>query len=651
MVDVWGNGVSSPYRTSGYNDQDLRSTVAMPVGRTDINGNAPIRFTAIRMWLAGESGTRQVRMYCYGNYTSVYTLGAGGSATLSGWHALSASVADSSSTSDVGVGYDTDGTTYFGRSEDSGRSISGWGSGEYINCGLRYVQVPNGAGIPTVTPQSNGNLSVSWSAPTDDGDDPVSSYNIWRSTSSSMSGASKVYDGSSRSFTDSSVSPNTTYYYRGVAKNSVGTSVWGGIGHGKTYDVPSAPTITLTNTTTGVTVSWSAPANGGSSITGYTIDYGTTGSFGTTKTTTSTSYNLTGLTKNQIYYVRVRANNGVGNGDESATKTITTWDTPNAPASMSISTSPSGFVLTWPAPTDNGGTSITNYTLDYGTTTSFGTTVTVTSPTATLSGLAARQIYYFRVRANNGVGSGDESATYNATTWAVPTAPTSFAVTASPTDGTKSSMSWGTPSDGGGTPITGYTYQYSVNSDMSSAVSTTANVLGVTVTGLTLATTYYYRVRANNSVGYGAWSSILNATQLGLPGGPTGFTVTPGAVDAALAWTTPGSTGGTAITGYTIQRASDSGFTAGLVTVSVSPTPTTATITSLTPGVTYWWRVGTVTSAGTTYCAAVSARQNAGGYIRVSGAWLPLTDQIRYTGAWYLITDQIREGGVWKPML
>lgn len=50
----------------------------------------------------------------------------------------------------------------------------------------------------------------------------------------------------------------------------------------------------------------------------------------------------------------------------------------------------------------------------------------------------------------------------------------------------------------------------------------------------------------------------------------------------------PGDNGGTAITGYNIQRATDTGFTANLATVSSSGT---STLTGLTPGTRYYYRV------------------------------------------------------------
>ncbi len=71
-----------------------------------------------------------------------------------------------------------------------------------------------------------------------------------------------------------------------------------------------------------ITVSWSAPDNGGSAITGYTIQYGTSSS-NLDKTeniadASATSKEITGLSEDTTYYVKIAAKNDIGSGEFSA---------------------------------------------------------------------------------------------------------------------------------------------------------------------------------------------------------------------------------------------------------------------------------------------------------------------------------------------
>lgn len=96
---------------------------------------------------------------------------------------------------------------------------------------------------------------------------------------------------------------------------------------GSAPDAPAAGTPTAT--TNSVTVKWTAPADNGSPITSYTVQYKphTSATWITKSSTVSpsaTSYTITGLAPGTAYDVHVAATNDVGMSAYSATKTITT---------------------------------------------------------------------------------------------------------------------------------------------------------------------------------------------------------------------------------------------------------------------------------------------------------------------------------------
>ena len=92
---------------------------------------------------------------------------------------------------------------------------------------------------------------------------------------------------------------------------------------------------------------------------------------------------------------------------------------PPAPGSVASSTSDSQVTLTWSPPSDDGGSAITDYLVEYATADS-GTWLayddgTSTTTSATITGLSNGQEYNFRISAVNSEGIGDASGSVDAT--------------------------------------------------------------------------------------------------------------------------------------------------------------------------------------------------------------------------------------------
>ena len=180
-------------------------------------------------------------------------------------------------------------------------------------------------------------------------------------------------------------------------------------------------------------MSWTAPANGGSPITSYTITpyAGTTAQTPTviTGTPPATSANITGLTNGTAYTFTVSAANGVGTGPASAASsqiTPTAPTTPAAPANVTATAGNQSATVSWAAPA-NGGSPITGYTITpYLAGVAQTPTQVAGSPpatTATVTGLANGSSYTFTVAATNAVGAGPASAPSQAVTPTAAAAP------------------------------------------------------------------------------------------------------------------------------------------------------------------------------------------------------------------------------------
>src|SRR5438128_5049918 len=119
--------------------------------------------------------------------------------------------------------------------------------------------------------------------------------------------------------------------------------------------------------------------------------------------------------------------------------------------------------------------------------------------------------------------------------------------------------------------------------------------------GLMHGTSYTYRVSAINSVGTGSPSSTASATTLAVaPSPPTGLAAT--AVSSSqinLSWAPPADNGGSAITGYKIERSADGGITWTALVANTGIAMTAYSDTGLPPTTTYTYRVSAINAVGT----------------------------------------------------
>ncbi len=181
-----------------------------------------------------------------------------------------------------------------------------------------------------------------------------------------------------------------------------------------------------------------------------------------------------------------------------------------------------------------------------------------------------------------------------------PAAPTAAGATAG---NASAAVSWTAPAWNGGAAITGYTVTASPGPRTCTA---TPPATTCTVTSLTNGTAYTFTVTATNSVGIGPASTASAAvTPLGPAGAPTAVTATHADTTSSVSWTAPASTGGSAISGYTVTAVPSDGSANVLCTSVSSP----CVLTGLTNGLSYSITVAATTAYGTgTASAAVTAK-------------------------------------------
>ena len=284
----------------------------------------------------------------------------------------------------------------------------------------------------------------------------------------------------------------------------------------------------------------------------------------------------------------------------------------NNPPTVSITSPASGATFTAPASvTINATAADSDGTISsvafYQGSTLLGTDTT--SPYSYTWSSVAAGSYSLTARATDNGGAVTTSAAVNITVSGstAPTAPSGLTATAA--SSSQIHLAW----TDNASNETGFYVERSTASasGFSQIASLGANVTTYSSTGLTASTTYYYRVRAYNSVGNSAYSNTASATTpaSGVPTAPSGLTATAASsTQINLAWTDNASNE----TGFYVERstASASGFSQ---IASLGANVTSYQNTGLTASTTYYYRVRAYNASGNSgYSNTASATTQSG---------------------------------------
>ena len=488
-------------------------------------------------------------------------------------------------------------------------------------------------GSPTnlvARPEGNTGISLTWTAPANEGSSALTGYMIerfedlgafstWQPLETNTGDTDTDYE-------DTGLTSGREYRYRVSAINNAGPSppsraAMATAGADDT-DQPPGPPTSLTAAADGdsaIALAWDAPSDiGSSAITGYRIevseDDGTKwDDLEANTNSTQTSYTHTGLQAGSRRSYRVSAINASGPGPPSGTATATT-DNPGVPAAPTNLTanasSETTIELSWDAPSDTGNSAITGYLIEVSEDggakwADLETNTNSTSTTHSHSGLQVGSERHYRVSAINASGTGPPSDVASATTVAegAPGPPTNLTAMA---DGeTAIDLSWVEPDDSGSSAIKGYRIQVSEDAGATWAdlvEDTESTATDYKHSGLQPGTTRHYRVFAINDSGTGLPSDIATARTDGgdlVPGMPPRLIASAlGQTEIELSWTQPDS-GSSAITAYRIEVSADGGTVWADLVANTGSTATMYTHTGLQPGTTRHYRVSAINDAGT----------------------------------------------------
>jgi len=422
---------------------------------------------------------------------------------------------------------------------------------------------PSGLAVASIT---TSGAALSWSAVTGANNYTVeyklSTSSAWTNTATS----------STTSRTLTGLLLGSVYDWQVRSTCSSGNSVYSQSNFATSCPTPTNASVTNL-TPASARVSW----NSISGATLYSVEYKLlSSSTWLGADTTSTNFlNISGLSTGFTYNWRVQTScSPTGSGFLQGSFTTPCSD----PSNLSVaSVSANGASLAWTI-----NTTVVGYTFEYKAATSstwIGTTNT-SNKFFNLSGLSSGVTYDWRVRSR---------CTANNSNY-IPSSFTTTSSCAAP-DTLKSSNLSASGATIIWTSVSGassYTYEYKLSSSSTWTGTTTSSGNSATISSLTSASGYDWRVQSNCSGGSSAFAQASFSTSCPAPTNLTSSSVSSGG--ATVSWTAASGA-----TNYTVQYklASSSTWT------SAAPTTSTSLIlTSLSAGQTYNWQVQTNCSSG-----------------------------------------------------
>jgi titin len=443
----------------------------------------------------------------------------------------------------------------------------------------------------------DGLVILTWNAPTDTGGSPILYYAVYQN-------GTDIAHPTGTTYIASGLTNGVMYEFRVAAYNANGEGPLSDAVGFVPRTVPDAPASLVATPGNGqATLTWTAPVFNGGSPVNYYLVY-------RNGVELPTHYQeltaiITGLTNGVDYTFTVAAHNVAGVSAPSPEAVVRPFapEAPSAPRDLTAVSGNAYVQLAWLAPTSNGTSPLTGYAVFRGTSPgdinylvdTVGPTVLAYNDTSVTNG----QTYYYQVKAMNAVGGSPMSntATGNPVGPSPPSAPRDPNGYGTPTYAV---LNWSAPSSEGTTPILRYeVYRGPSAGSLSYIGEVSSGVLTYNDTTVVSNLTYYYKVRAINSIGPGPLSEpvVVTTTVQQGPSAPRNLVAEAGNGYVKLEWQVPSSQGSSPIAHYAIFRGTSPGAVTTLIGTVDVPT-TEYNDTTVVNGNVYYYAVKATNAVG-----------------------------------------------------
>ena len=406
-------------------------------------------------------------------------------------------------TADQTITVASPGTWYFKSQAINPVGTSAFGSSVSVTTATVPVVITD-LGISGVTDTTS---TLTWTEPSNGGSNIVD-YTVFRD-------GALVGTVTTPGFSDTGLTTQTSYVYTVFVRNNAGTSLVSNSVTQVTQGVPAAVSSfsAVTASLESITLSWTAPNDFGSAITGYLIERESpTGNGFTTLITTGPNVNYSdpGLTSVTEYNYRISAINSYGNSLTTVSSAVTL---PAPPTSVvaTPSASTSELVITWNTPTLTTG--ITGYQIlrEDGIGTGFVPISVVAGVSFTDTGLSPNIYYNYKLASVSTQGNSAYSNTYSQTTFNLPDPVTTLTATAG--DLIDAGLTWTPPA----IPYASVTEYQIFQGEVPGTPTVLIDTLGpaalsYTATNLDPTVTYYWMVAPVTIHGTNTSGNVANAT-------------------------------------------------------------------------------------------------------------------------------------------
>ncbi|MGA1872445.1 MAG: fibronectin type III domain-containing protein [Thermoplasmatota archaeon] len=357
-------------------------------------------------------------------------------------------------------------------------------------------------------------ISIKWDPPFSDGGSPIHTYKIFRSQPDVEPYLLLEVDGSTLTYIDRGVEPNSIYFYHVIAISDLGQSDPSEMVQVVLDGYPTPPRdLVLTRGNRFVEIWWSPPADTGfSEIRTYRIyrkEEGGTYTFLERVQGSFLSFNDTTVQNGQLYFYRITAVNDRGESRPSMEDSAMPVGVPTHPVNLVAKSRKEHIELSWSPPSDNGGVNIVRYMIyrgpDPGNMTLL-TEVHFSLNTYRDEDVAMGLSYYYYVTAFNGKYYSQKSQLVRGVPKSSPMEPVNFTVDL--VEG-RAVLKWRAPLNNGGSDILHYhVYRKVDEGSFQEFASLGGSIVNYEDIHLDEPGRYSYYVTAENEMGEGPRTDI-----------------------------------------------------------------------------------------------------------------------------------------------